>query len=77
MLATRSLLPSLTAPGRSSARISSARRAAVTVAAGAAPTTVTTLPDGRKVEVYATTADASSAVALSFVKAYKEVCSCC
>jgi hypothetical protein len=52
MLAARTL-PSvhLSAPSRRSAR---SQRAAVTVAA-AAPVTVTTLPDGRKIEVYPTT----------------------
>lgn len=70
MLAARTL-PSVhfSAPSRRSAR---SQRAAVTVAA-AAPVTVTTLPDGRKIEVYPTTADAASAVAASFVSAYKAV----
>ena len=69
MLAARTL-PSVhfSAPSRRATRN---QRAAVTVAA-AAPVTVTTLPDGRKIEVYPTTADAASAVAASFVSAYKQ-----
>jgi hypothetical protein len=69
MLAARSL-PALAQPR---SRASSGRRAAITVAAAVAPVTTTTLPDGRKVEVYPTTADAAAAVAASFVTAYKQV----
>lgn len=69
MLAS-SFTPVLAAPV---ARRAAARRTAIVVRAAA--TTVTTLSDGRKVEVYKTTAEQTAAVAQSFVTAYKAVSS--